>query len=179
MGLKQVKILRWQPPPYSFVKLNCDGCSRDNPGEVAMGGIIRSNKGEFIWAYGSFLGNQTKMVAELEALYEGLKYCAANGLHDVIVNSDSMSLVQCVNSKTSPLWMYHGKFREIIHILQDCNMKVLHCFREINVVADYLVNYACNEREHFNWHSPRLLPEFARGLINLDKLQMPYIRNLC
>ena len=63
------------------------------------GCILRDDSGHLIWASAEFYGIQTNMVAEARALLSGLKKCVNEGRHKLEIESDSLVLVQILNSK--------------------------------------------------------------------------------
>jgi len=42
---KRVQYVWWQYPPMNWIKLNVDGCSKDNPETAGAGGILRDHLG--------------------------------------------------------------------------------------------------------------------------------------
>ncbi|WMV22743.1 hypothetical protein MTR67_016128, partial [Solanum verrucosum] len=56
------------------------------------------------------------------------------------------------------------------------NVKVEHCFREANEVADHLVKLAVNSHNESLYNSYHQLLVGAKGPFQLDKNQMPSIR---
>ncbi|XP_019263389.1 PREDICTED: uncharacterized protein LOC109241123 [Nicotiana attenuata] len=55
---KTYRLVKWVKPPISFAKLNSDGSCVE--GNCSMGGVIRYDPGNFILAYSSFTGTDTK-----------------------------------------------------------------------------------------------------------------------
>ena len=84
--------------PLGVVKLTVDGCFRGNPGMAASGGILRDHRGEFLAAFGSFLGHQPILYAELMAIYEGLDLTVQLGHSVLEVESDSTTMVSWIHS---------------------------------------------------------------------------------
>ncbi|KAL0355213.1 UNVERIFIED_CONTAM: putative ribonuclease H protein [Sesamum radiatum] len=68
-----LKLVRWLPPHDEWVKLNCDGASKGNPGEAGVGGLLWNNQGKLIFAYYDFISHQSNTYAELCALVRGLE----------------------------------------------------------------------------------------------------------
>lgn len=73
-------VTRWLKPVLGRVKLNCDGCSKGNPGLIAGGSILRMHTGEMVWAQADFYQVQTNMYAEAMALLQGVRKCVIGGL---------------------------------------------------------------------------------------------------
>ncbi|KAH9305379.1 hypothetical protein KI387_009783 [Taxus chinensis] len=62
-------LIKWHPPYLNWYKLNFDGASEGNPGNVAGGGVIWDHKGNIIAVYVGKIGIQTNhFVEDLAAL---------------------------------------------------------------------------------------------------------------
>ncbi|KAH0690823.1 hypothetical protein KY289_018181 [Solanum tuberosum] len=149
-------ILTWIKPPPLRVKLNSDGsCSN---GQSGGGGIIRDQKGDFIFAYSIPLGNGTSNTAEAEALLYGLQWCASKGIEMAIGETDSLLFIQnCKKRVETPLE----------------NQQT-----EANKPADALasLSHKIEEIKVFTLFSN--LPSNIRGLINMDKWSLPSFRQI-
>lgn len=57
-GRKVVKerLVSWQPPPPSVVKINTDGAARGNPGIAGAGDIFRDETGAWLLGFQAHLG---------------------------------------------------------------------------------------------------------------------------
>lgn len=44
-------LIKWQPPPSDFIKLNTNGEAKKNPGKGGVGGLFRNNQGKIIMGY--------------------------------------------------------------------------------------------------------------------------------
>ncbi|XP_059277795.1 uncharacterized protein LOC132031972 [Lycium ferocissimum] len=96
---KSIRIVKWIPPPPSFIKLNSDGSCR---GELCGGGgVIRNDKGKLIQAYSMNLGKGTSNCAEAKALQHGTEWCISEGWRKIIVESDSLLVVQAIQGKVA------------------------------------------------------------------------------
>jgi len=58
----------WHPPPKGFLKYNIDGASKDNPGTVGFGGVLRDEAGRILFLFHCHLGRATNNMVELMAL---------------------------------------------------------------------------------------------------------------
>ncbi|KAH0680863.1 hypothetical protein KY284_021948 [Solanum tuberosum] len=68
------KIVKWIPPPIGWLKCNIDGASRGNP------------------------------VAEAKAISEGLQYCLENHYSNIIIETDSLAMVNIINGDWKIPW---------------------------------------------------------------------------
>ncbi|XP_060201962.1 uncharacterized protein LOC132630398 [Lycium barbarum] len=99
IGRKSIRIVKWIPPPPSFIKLNSDGSCRDEI--CGGGGVIRNNKGKLIQAYSMNLGKGTSNWAEAKALQHGIEWCINECWRKIIVESDSLLVVQEIQGKVA------------------------------------------------------------------------------
>lgn len=90
---RPIRLVAWMRPPPGVAKLTVDGCSRGNPGLAASGGLLRDHRGVVLAAFGSFLGRQPILYAELRAVCEGLEFAAQLGITMLEVESDSATVV--------------------------------------------------------------------------------------
>ncbi|KAL0431509.1 UNVERIFIED_CONTAM: hypothetical protein Sradi_0776900 [Sesamum radiatum] len=163
-----------ETPPENWVKLNIDGSAISNPGQSGSGGIFRNNQGEFITAFSHSIGISTNAAAELRALHIGLSIAKIKHFSRLIIESDSMFVVNLFNRKRVP------KHLMLLH--KDCQRKLIELdawqitfvYREANRVADCLakraaaMNFFCQE----NFVT---CPPFLSKLVQEDLHQM-YLR---
>ena len=93
------RLVSWMKPPPGVVKLSVDGCSRGNPGMTTTGGVLRDHQGVVLAAFGSFLGHQSILFAELMALLEGLDLAAQLGFSNLEVESDSATVSWAISNR--------------------------------------------------------------------------------
>lgn len=93
----QFQAVIWRKPEMGWVKFNVDGCCKGNPGTTGGGGMIRNYNGEMIKAFAEFYGQGNNNLAEAKAMLYGVKLCCNCGFSKVIVESDSMLIVNLVN----------------------------------------------------------------------------------
>uniref|UniRef100_M1DQE1 Nuclease n=1 Tax=Solanum tuberosum TaxID=4113 RepID=M1DQE1_SOLTU len=93
----QYKLVKWLPPEIGWWKCNTDGASRDNPGPSTAAFCVRNVDGDLVGAKGLKIPDSTNLVTEVVAVREGLKYCWENELFNVIIESDSLALVNIIN----------------------------------------------------------------------------------
>ncbi|XP_022843169.1 uncharacterized protein LOC111366695 [Olea europaea var. sylvestris] len=86
---KVTKFVRWMPHLPTWIKLNIDGCCIGNHGNCGGGGVIRANKGEFIYAFHTFYGHGTNTWMELKAVLDAIHICDELNFPKIIIESDS------------------------------------------------------------------------------------------
>ena len=152
-------IVRWGKPPLGCLKLNVDGAAKGNPRRTGGGGIIRDHNGDVIAGFSKFYGITTNMVAEFNAIRDGLLLCSdlSIGLSTVLIESDSLILVEMFNKGCCSLWQLQNQWNEVL-----CNVKqvraVQHQFREANAVADCLANVGISKQQSLVFGSFQDLP---------------------
>jgi ribonuclease HI len=92
----QVGECNWKPPPEGSLKLNFNGASKGNPGQIGTGGVIRDGQGKIIRLYTGSPGNSTNNAAEFGALETGLQILHREGITNVVVEGDSMLVINTV-----------------------------------------------------------------------------------
>lgn len=124
----------------------CDGGSRGNPGESAIGVILVIDG--HTSAHSIAIGTATNNVAEYTALLMAVKLCAAAEVDNLFVNADSELMVNQVKG----LYVVRD---EKLKVLYDKIIKILpkfkafhinHVPREQNKEADALVNLALDKK---------------------------------
>lgn len=81
---EQTIPIYWPLPQEPWVKFNCDGVSKENPGNAEVDGIIRDNYGELICGFYSFLGVQNIVFIELYSVVQGLEVYFQKGIHECL-----------------------------------------------------------------------------------------------
>eukprot|EP00253_Pinus_taeda_P008502 PITA_08502 len=79
----------FRKPPEGFIKLNCDGTAKGDPGPAGFGGIFRNEDGATEWIYAEHGGTMTNNEAEFMAVYQGLKIARRNGYRKLEIEGDS------------------------------------------------------------------------------------------
>ena len=123
-----------------------DGASRSNPGEASVGVSILKDNIE-IDTIKKRKGIATNNVAEYIGLIEALEYCIKKNITEVVINLDSLLVVQQVNLeykvKSKKLQEHYNKALNLINEIS--TIKIQHVKREFNKRADQLANQALDE----------------------------------
>lgn len=132
-----------KPPPQGHFKLNFDGASRGNPGLAGVVMVIYDHKVRIVQARCHVIGFKSNNCAKFFALSFGLDMAISLGIKDLIIEGDSMVIIQSVMKKKSNCW----KLQYILdHILQKLDFFdsffISHYYREVNKIADCLANLA-------------------------------------
>ncbi len=128
--------------------LYIDGASRGNPGDSAIGLIIKTPDGLILKKKGIFIGETTNNVAEYMALLHGICESLRYKPSSLIIYSDSKLLVNQMrgiykvrDDKLIPL------YKKAIKLLEKFSaFDILYIGREENREADRIANRTLDER---------------------------------
>ncbi|KAK9983741.1 hypothetical protein SO802_033266 [Lithocarpus litseifolius] len=139
--------LSWKKPPMGVYKINVDGATSEKGRKSSIGMIIRDYKGEAVAGLCKLLpGNFTVVETEALAVEASILLAKELGLQQVIIESNSLTVVQSISSKEVSGETGHI-IQGILSIL-DCfsSWQIRHLKRDFNKVAHELAHYAnCNE----------------------------------
>ncbi|XVF39216.1 hypothetical protein PTKIN_Ptkin01aG0017700 [Pterospermum kingtungense] len=132
----------WVCPPAGHVKFNVDGASIGKPGSAGIGGVLCNHAGEELARFSKSVGIVDSNIAELLAIREAfLVFIDSPFVSDnvLIIESDSKTAVNWVNSPLSAPWMVLNFINHIECLKkQIIGWEVTHIFREANQVEDQL-----------------------------------------
>ncbi|XP_009784324.2 uncharacterized protein [Nicotiana sylvestris] len=172
--LKVTKVL-WEMPPQGWIKVNCDGASRGNPGRSSIGYALRDDEGDIKYACGKLIHDTTNNVAEALEIVEALKYCEEKGFAQVILQTDSLLLKNAIEGIWAVPWVIAEYVEDIVHVMTRMHVNLSHIMREGNCLADHLANHAI-DIGNIQAHCFQELDIKGRKILNNDKLQCPYLR---
>ncbi|XP_012848325.1 PREDICTED: uncharacterized protein LOC105968242 [Erythranthe guttata] len=164
---------RWEKPPLGLYKLNVDGSSKE--GLCAGGGIIRDGHGRLVAAFSSFYGHGSNNKGELSALLDGLQVCQALRLSNVIIESDSVIVVNAIQGRSSISWDLTYMLRQCSEMLPS-GYSITHIVRQKNVVADRLAAWAYNHMGYQDFFQTRDLPSSVWGMFRCNQLGLWELR---
>lgn len=125
-----------------------DGGSRGNPGEAAIGYVIKLGEAT-VFESGQLIGIATNNVAEYTAIIRGLEKAKQLGFYDVEVFVDSQLVEKQLKGeykvKSPELKLLYDELKSEIRSLK--SFTVSHVRREFNKQADKLVNEALDNNE--------------------------------
>ncbi|OMO86377.1 reverse transcriptase [Corchorus capsularis] len=147
---RKIVNVHWIPPSYGWFKLNSDGSTLDNPGLSGSGGCIRNEFGEWMYGYARNIVHATSVHAELWGLRDGLKLALDKGISLLEVSIDAkvvITLIEKANANLHPLGNLIIDCRTLMS--QFHRLKLSHCYREGNRLADALANLGRNSGDNF------------------------------
>ena len=139
-------------------------------------GVVRDSRGEWIRRFSENLGICTSIRAELRAVLQGLRMTRALELSKLWLQADSMVIVGMLrgegvwNQIHKPLIL---QCKELI-AQSTWEIKVMHCYREANQVADRLSNLSIDKKVGVVYYdSP---PKEAIDVVNVDVVEVAWPR---
>lgn len=125
-----------------------DGGSRGNPGEAAIGYVIKLEEAT-VFESGQLIGITTNNVAEYTAIIRGIKKAKQLGFNEVEVFVDSQLVEKQVKGeykvKSPDLKLLYDELKSEIVSLK--SFEISHVRREFNKQADKLVNEALDKND--------------------------------
>ncbi|XP_070029859.1 uncharacterized protein [Nicotiana sylvestris] len=98
----ECKLVKWEKPPDSWIKMNTDGC-RNIQGSAGGGCICRDDHNDnMIMAFASSFGNCSSNFAEAKAALFGVQWCITNGFSNIILECDSLQIINMLNGYSKP-----------------------------------------------------------------------------
>ncbi|MQL93372.1 hypothetical protein Taro_026015 [Colocasia esculenta] len=181
-GMEELKsrtptIARWITPPSGRLKLNVDGAFMRTSGTAGGGGILRDHEGNMCWAFArAYRDLNSSLAAKAMALNDGLSICCSKGVSEVLVETDSLNLLQLVTNQISSQWDLSCIMHDIAMKTFNLKAEIAHVSREANRVADCLASSAMSCTHFVIWSSWGDLPTTVKDPYHLDKVGDPSIR---
>ncbi|KAL6528599.1 hypothetical protein OROMI_029244 [Orobanche minor] len=157
-GLLHAGSMRWSPPALNWVKLNTDGSTRPYSNQGAIGGVLRDERGSWIWGF--FQKIQTPSVDESEprALVHGLTLAWENRVERLEVEIDSENVWKAMDGGVETLSQFPelvGKCHELLGKPWEINLK--NIYRAANGTADALakLSYKTDDGGGGSWTDHR------------------------
>ncbi|XP_035542880.1 uncharacterized protein LOC118345390 [Juglans regia] len=172
--------VKWKLPKQGWVKLNIDGCSFGNPGPLGVGCIIRDDKGDLLCGFATTTGHNSNNYAELMGLLHGLWHIGLLGVFCVVIELDSMLVLNWLRNQRCGLWYMEDYWDEIQSRIAGLNVSFVHCYRECNSVANGIAKVGAKGQSSSRF-SLLELPAPIRGfflqenMISLKKTAMDLI----
>ncbi|XP_057843883.1 uncharacterized protein LOC131053322 [Cryptomeria japonica] len=158
-SLAKRKLAKWTPPLQFSFKLNFDGVAKGNPGKSGIGVVLFDHNYMIVKVVGKFIGVDSNNSAEFHALSFGLDLAISLGIKDIIIEGDSMLIFHSVSAKKCVSWHLQYLLDRILAQLKCFStFTISHCYREINVIVDYLANKVVVECAEYLEVSPRDIP---------------------
>ena len=128
------------------VIIHADGASRGNPGQAAIGAVIKDEQGRLITSISRRIGRATNNQAEYRAVITALEEAVRLGSRQVDIRLDSELVVKQINGeyrvKKATLKPLYQQVKQLLGLLE--GFTITHIPRQQNTEADNLANKALN-----------------------------------
>ncbi|XP_075076726.1 uncharacterized protein LOC142163350 [Nicotiana tabacum] len=162
-------VVRWLKPDMGWVMLNTDGSFLQREGKASLGGTVRDEYGDIIMAFSTPATAQNHNIAEAQAALCGLNWCKQNGFSQVILELDSLYIIEILRKDGDTNYKLSHIVNKIKDTINMLNIQIKHCYREANQLADSLAKRAVELQQSSHFESSHQLPRQAKGLYLLDK----------
>lgn len=137
-------------PRSNGFKCNTDGACRGDPGISSYSFYLRDCHGDLVYAEAQEIGITTVMEAESSTIIWCLRYCSNRNIQNVIVETNSLSLLKIIRGIWQIPWHIMEHIEEIRTHMASIHAEIKHIFREANNLADSLANHAFDRMEDYN-----------------------------
>lgn len=132
-----------------FFKINVNGSNFNNPRRFGFGGVARDHMEQWLLGFCYWIGEASNLLAELLAIYNGLRLGWQQGWRNVVCESDSLKAVDLNKKADLNFHSYAGVIWDIRVLLhQDWQVEIVHILREANHVADFLTKMGAKSNHH-------------------------------
>jgi ribonuclease HI len=155
----------WKSPPTGLYKVNWDVAINFSDGKMGYGGIVRDFMGTVQAAFCFSVDFVAEpVVAESFAALHTVEFCKNRGFTRIILEGDSLLVVQAINCKEGN-WRMHGN---IIADIQEGlsgfhSWKTCHTKRRANSAAHILAQRGCRYNVNRTWIG--CIPDCIRGVV--------------
>ena len=144
----------WTKPPNGTIKCNVDAATFNNNSMVGYGMCFRDSLGQLFLGKSDYMKfSATVLEVETIGLLEAMKMAISSGIHNVIFETDSRSLVNALYSTTTPL----NEFGDLVIqckniLLSNHDFMVSFVRRQVNTVAHSIARAALSHLRPFVFH---------------------------
>jgi len=140
---KETIYVGWDKPPEGWIKLNSDGACKGCGENSGCGDLFRSSDGRWLKGYIRKVGVCDALHAELWGMYLGLDMVWRDHIPQLIVESDSKTLIDMVTGNCKFSGGIPTLVRRIRNLLAlDWHVQFRHTWREGNRCADWLATFS-------------------------------------
>lgn len=122
------------------------------------------------------IGQCSNNTVEANAMLEEMKICLSAGLSNIVVESDSLLLINIINKNLDPPWQINQIIEQIINIYNAGNFTFMHFFREGNCTGDLLANMREESKTFSIINEATFLPPKVRASMKLEFDELPNFR---
>lgn len=122
-----------------------DGCFKGNPGRAASRGVLKDSIAKCLDRFALNLGWCTSVMVESQALFYDLRVVWDFDCRRVLMELDSLMVLQYLSSSLDSHHPYYPIFQHIYQLfVRDQIVQVKQIYREGNTTANLVANFALN-----------------------------------
>lgn len=126
-------VVKWNCDNHSCYILNVDGSCLGNPQRTEFGGLLRNSARLFISGFSRNIANAPDiLLAELHAIFQGLRFVSDMGISDFVCYSDSLHSVSLINDPFMKFHVYVTLIQDIKDLIITSKASVFHTLHEGN-----------------------------------------------
>jgi hypothetical protein len=163
------RVASWSLPPEGFLCLNVDAALFSSSQSMSAGVVARDHDGTFVAAAGnSFQQVVNPELAEAIAIRFALSWACEEGMDNLIVASDCLSVVQCLSSSERDRSAYGVAIQDIRVLVANFNKCSISC---VSRVQNYVAHHLARSLERACKSVWRGVPPVSiRGTICIDSM---------
>ncbi|XP_075101229.1 uncharacterized protein LOC142176783 [Nicotiana tabacum] len=169
-------MVRWKNMQNNSLILHTDGSCTTSRKLAGARGIVRRRNGDMIIAFAIPLQFSTNNYGKTQATLFGIGWYCDQNLSNFSLCLNSLLVVNLIQRKIKPPWQLESSREHIIDRVRERNIKVSHCYREVNMVADVFAKHATTINQNIIFTQEGDLPREARRALRMDKLGLPTFR---
>lgn len=136
----QIQMVTWIPPIQGWIKCNTDGTTKGNLGKSSYGYCIRDCLGDLIYVESNYIGISINMITESKAVKEALTYCISQSWDYVLVETNSLALMNILNKKWQIPWEIIDLLEKVLRVKQSIHIQIKYAYKETNQLVDHVAN---------------------------------------
>ncbi|KAF7826851.1 ribonuclease H [Senna tora] len=141
----------WDVIWKSWVKVNTDGAVGSTGNIAGCGGLIRDHQGNLIKGFIKNLGISSPEGAEAWGIVCGLNLAWDLGFQKVVLENDCLRIIKQINNVNNLAQQMHSTIPAIRSMIsRDWDVKLVHCYKNVNACADILAKFSLNNSGGLN-----------------------------
>ena len=147
------RAMIWSPPPRFLFKINVDGAVDKANGKGGVGVIVRDELGRVEAAMCKNLDAPLGAIeTESKAIEAGMLFTIDIGIRDIVVESDSLLMIQALKGTTTPPFVVSAVTQGILDLSMGFNrVEFSHVKRQGNRPAHVLAKHALGIADFIAW----------------------------
>lgn len=127
-----------------------------------------------VMAFAKSIQFSTSNSCELKASLHGIEWCHDNSNFYIILEMDSLMIVNMIKGLTPPPWTLRKTVSKIQRKIQDMNCEIIHYCRDANGIAGALARYTTIRDMDYIFSKKEDMPD-SRPM-SMDKLNLASFR---